>query len=192
MDHVEKRLIVKESAQLVRWDTITPVIQPVVVDCWLSVSIFAHSCHQLIVLYLDRPDRICPLWLSHSKEGMTFNRFTSQLFPHLLIHALCINDDLAEGVEGDLGSHGVWEEVFDGRDETQVRILSEWNWSVESSIILKVQTFKAKHYCFSDIMEVARAGIAFYEHQRGIEVTLLFHCLHALTGNSCNIWIYQN
>ena len=56
---------------------------------------------------------------------MSFNRFTSQLFPHLLIHALCINDDIAEGVEGDLGSHGVGEEFFDGRDETQVRILFE-------------------------------------------------------------------
>ena len=36
---------------------------------------------------------------------------------------------------------------------------------------------QAKHYRYSDIMEVARAGLAFYEHQRGIEVTVLLHLL---------------
>ena len=51
---------------------------------------------------------------------------------------MCINDYLTEDVEGDLGPNRVWEEVFDGGDETQVRIISEWNSNIESSTILKM------------------------------------------------------
>ena len=36
-------------------------------------------------------------------------------------------------------------------------------------------------------MEVARAGIAFYEHQRGIEVTVLLHRLLRLATHSMSL-----
>ena len=65
---------------------------------------------------------------------------------------------LLEDFEGDLGAHWHGEAIDAGRNAAKVGFVLECSW---------------KFLPCSDILDVAKAGIEFYEHQRELEVTPL-------------------